>query len=140
MKQKKLSERHEREYAELLPGGYTTRASGSKEEKNDVHSERDGQYFSFSVELKCTQAKSFSVTKELWDLTRQRTFEKSDECRPALGVRLYGPDGSFPGRPTSENDTPVLVDLTVIDTNDFVEMLEKIRSLGEGTGSTGEES
>lgn len=137
-KEKLLSDRHEREVAELLPGGYTTRASGSKDEKNDVNTVRNGEYFRYSVELKCTQARSFSVTKDLWDLTRQRAYEQSSESRPALGVRFYGPDGKYPGRPSQAVDTEVLVDLVVLELNDFVEILEKIRSLDEGTNRTRE--
>ncbi len=120
--EKRLFERHEREIAELFPNASVTIASGAAFEKLDVQTARNETTWQPVIECKSTQAASFSVTQSLWDLIREKTYEKSIERRPVLAIRLYSKEGVVA-------NCPILADLAVVDVNDLVELLYELERL-----------
>lgn len=130
MAKQTLFGRHELEIAEQLPEGQLTIASGAKYEKSDVQVERSKStvWWRSLVECKCTQAKSFSITKELWDLVSNRVYERSAEMRPVLSIRFYGSSKA------QAQDVAVLTDLVVLDKDDWIELLQENYTLREKLG------
>lgn len=108
---KDASKRHapkqERAAAQAL-GGRTTKGSGNQSEKGDVRVKGV-----LRVEAKCTQRKSFSVTRETWDKIEDAASLCSPAEIPAMQVQFIEPDGT-PG--------PILY---IVRQDDFEEVLGK---------------
>lgn len=123
----KLFERHEREFAELVPGGTQTVASGAKLEKHDVRTTQSKwlRWWFFRYELKSTQKKSYSLKLQAWKDLVEYVTSRSAEERPVWAIRFYGESVD------RTSDTPVLADLVVLDLNDYVELIEELASLRE---------
>lgn len=120
MAPQKLWERHEGDIAELF-GGQLTLGSGNKFEKLDIQVDRNGTTWRPLIECKCTSKGSYGVKVGLWDEIVQHVYERSDEMRPMLALRFYGPDV---GR-----NTPILADLAIQDINHVAEMYDTIKRL-----------
>lgn len=118
-----LYERHEREFADQMPGGRQTIASGRFYEKLDVTTELDGGLWRYLYSLKSSSGKGIRVTRELWGEAERAALEHSSNMRPALGLRLYGKNRA----PLSK--TRVDIDLVAVDVYDWAELLEDHRRL-----------
>ena len=99
MAKRKLADR-EKKFLKLLDA-YPSINSGA------TFSDNDGMiqypYGKISVEVKCTDAKSFSLKKEIWDKTDKEA--RRINATPIMGIDIQGKR------------------LIVIDANDFLEML-----------------
>jgi len=117
------SQRHERELAEVVPGGRQVLASGAKLDRHDVRTEQSGTTWLFRYEAKCTQRKSYSFKAAEWkDLVEYATLRGE---RPAWAVRFYG-EGEV------SSSLPVKADLVVVELNDWCEVLAELERLRGG--------
>jgi len=116
---KTLSQRHEREFAEMIPGGAQVLASGAKLDKHDVRTATKGTW-KFRYELKCTQKKGFRFTAEAWKKLKDYVYGRSSEERPAYALRFYGEDTDRIA------NTKVLADLVIVELDDWCELLEEL--------------
>lgn len=121
-----LSNRHERELAEIIPGVERTIASGAKLDKHDIRTldTNTSRFWQFRYELKCTQKKSYSFKEAEWKDLVEYVYRNSSEMRPAWAVRFY--ENVDKARAV---DVPVKADLVVVDLNDWVELLEELEQL-----------
>lgn len=117
-----LWQRHEQEFARIVPGGQSIIGSGRLVEKMDVQTDRDGSYWRFLYSLKCTQRKSFRFGIDWWEEVCRAVESRSVEMRPALGLRFYGP-GTVNVR--------AIADLVVCSLDDWAELLSVVRG-GDG--------
>lgn len=115
-----LSRRHEQNLAEWIPGGEQTVASGAKLEKHDVKSKKDGFFWRFLYEAKCTQSKGYRITRELWNEVVRNAHLQGQGMRPALAIRFYGESKA------SVDKVTVDADLVVVDIDDWLELLETL--------------
>lgn len=122
MTNESLAQRHEREFAEVIPGGETVIGSGSKLEKHDVSTSRYNGAWQFRYELKCTQQKGYRLTYKDWRDLVEYVYQNSSDMRPAWGIRYYN------------EDEKKLADLVVVDLNDWVELLDELTELREQLG------
>src|SRR4030067_1078423 len=93
-----ISQRHEREFAGVIPRGRRVAGSGSKRESHDVSTEPSTVVGSwdFRDEWKATQRKSYSLKLQDWlDLVGD-VYSRSAAERPAWAVRFYGEEGTDP--------------------------------------------
>lgn len=122
----KLFNRHEKEFAALIPGGQRTIASGSKLEKHDVFTEKNAvnDHWRFLYELKYTQKKSYSFKFEEWKALQEYSVLRGE--RPAWAIRFYGDDLD-----RAEN-VEVLADMVLVSVDDWVEILEELERLRGG--------
>lgn len=127
-----LSNRHEREIADILPGAERTLASGAKLDKHDIRTldTATSRHWQFRYELKCTQKKSYSFKQAEWKDLVEYVYRNSSDMRPAWAVRFY--EDVEKSRAV---DVPVKADLVVVDINDWVELLtelDELRRLRDG--------
>lgn len=123
-----LSNQQEDHFANLIPGGKRTIASGAKYDKHDVRTEKTqaNSFWRFRYELKYTQNKSYSFKLKEWqDIQEYVALQGADE-RPAWGIRFYGPTMA------RSSDTPVLADLVVVSLEDWIELLDELERLKSG--------
>lgn len=120
-----LSNRHEEEFAQVIPGGDRTIASGAKYDKHDVKTEKteENAYWRFRYELKYTQSKSYRFILEDWQAIQQYVALQGADERPAWAMRFYGPTKA------RASETQVLADLVVVSLEDWVELLEELERL-----------
>ena len=121
-----LSQRHEREFAETIPGGAGTLASGAKLEKHDVRTNQDAaaKYWQFRYELKCTQQKGYRFTKKEWKELNDYVYSRTAEERPAWAVRFYEET-----KRDRTSDVKVEGDFVVVGLDDWVELLDELQRL-----------
>ena len=122
--EQKMSQRQERELEEQWPKSKRTIGSGAKWEKADLQTE-EFQGMEFMIECKSTMSSSFSVTKSIWNTVKSHAQNKSWLCRPILAVRLYGPKTEMTEWGERENTPetlPVVLDLIVLEKDDFLEL------------------
>ena len=119
-----LSQRHEREFAEVIPGGTGTIASGAKLEKHDVRTNQseESRFWQFRYELKCTQKKGYRLTKEEWKKLKQYVYSRTSDERPAWAIRFYSEEDK-----DRTSDVIIEEDLVVVSLDDWVELLEELR-------------
>lgn len=120
-----LSQRHEREVAEVIPGGRQVLASGALLDKHDVSTSTKGSW-KFRYELKCTQQKGYRLTVKDWQELVEYVYGQSAEERPAWAIRYYDPE-SVAARPSDR--ASVIADLVVVDLNDWCELLAELETL-----------
>ena len=132
--QRRMSNRHEKDIEDLWPAGKRTIASGAKYEKGDVKT-AELYNITFDIECKCTQKKSYSITKEVWDTIKQHAQDRSWNARPILAVRLYGPtevEEKWGTRTNTPDTIEVVEDLVVMSLNDWLEFYDEyLRLKGE---------
>lgn len=123
-----LSDQHEKDFAEVVPGGYQTVNSGATFGDRDVNTNlTDGTvWYQFVYELKSTQKGSYRLTLDDWNELVQDTYSRSSSMRPAWAIRFYGEPSRV---------TPVKADLVVLDLDDFVEILSELTRLREREAS-----
>ena len=119
----RLYNRHEKEFAALIPGGERTIASGSKLEKHDVFTAKNesNDHWRFRYELKYTQKASYSFKLKEWQDLKEYVALRGE--RPSWAIRFYGPEMD-----RTEN-VEVLADMVLVDLNDWVEILEELERL-----------
>lgn len=123
----KLFNRHEKEFAQIIPGGQRTIASGAKLEKHDVFTEKNAvnDHWRFRYELKYTQNKSYSFKIEDWKQLKEYCALRGE--RPSWAIRFYGPELD------RVENVEVVADMVLVDLNDWVEILEELENLRGGT-------
>lgn len=128
---KTLSQRHEHEYAAMVPHTIRTIASGAILDKYDARSEKvyENRSWRFRSELKCTQRKGFRITSDQWREINEYALLHGE--RPLLAIRFYGPG---PEEDAPVESVPVVADLVVMDLADFVELVSELERL-RGQGS-----
>lgn len=119
----KLFNRHEKEFAEIIPGGDRTLASGAKLEKHDVFTKKNAtnDHWRFRYELKYTQNQSYSFKLKEWNELKEYVALRGE--RPSWAIRFYGPSTD------RVENTEVLADMVLVDLNDWVELLEELEKL-----------
>jgi hypothetical protein len=106
----RMAHLHETRTGELF-NAFATRGSGNQPgSQTDRRTARDGRSFPVAIECKSTLARSFSVTREIWDKLRRQSHLN----RSILAVCLY-----------ENTDLTRFLDLTVLDANDAAELVEK---------------
>lgn len=111
--------KHEQDIADWFHGERTV-GSGAIRERCDVDVPRDGTTWRFLFEAKSTVKGSYSVNRDkLWLDTRERTYERSSEMRPAIPIRFL------------DEKEQVLADTVLIDVHDLAELRERLDELSE---------
>jgi len=131
--QKGMANRHESDVARWWPEARQTIASGAKFEKGDVKT-AEVENITFDIECKCTQNKSYSITKEVWQTIKQHAQDRAWNARPVLAVRLYGPtevEESWGTRNNTPESLEVVEDLVVMELHDWLEFYEEFLRLKE---------
>lgn len=131
--QRRMSNRHEQDIADLWPSGKRTIASGAKYEKGDVKT-AERENITFDIECKCTQKKSYSITQEVWGTIKQHANDRSWNARPVLAIRLYGPteiEEKWGTRTNTPDTLEVVEDLVVMSLNDWLEFYDDYLQLKE---------
>lgn len=118
-------QRHERDFASMVPGGQAVLASGRLVERMDVQTDRSMGYWRFLYSLKSTSNRTLRFDRAWWQEVCDAVASRSVEMRPAMGLRFYGADGNR-----------VLADLVVCGLDDWVELLSCV----VGRGSDGDSS
>lgn len=130
-REKKLSDRQEKDIANWWPNAQQTISSGNKYEKLDVQVERDDTSWQFLIECKETQNKGYRLERELWEYISQRTYERSGDMRPCLAIRFYS--SNIVEEPV-RHEVPVekvkvLTDIAVVELSDLIELVEELQTL-----------
>jgi len=106
-----MSDKHEKDLAELLGGRVTPGSGNGWANPMDVRQHRYDP-FAFALDGKSTLAASMSVTREMWE----KAQEQAGGERPGLPLRFYDTERLAVG-----------LDLIVISLDDFAELLDAAR-------------
>ena len=131
--EQKMSQRQERELEEQWPLAQRTLASGAKWEKGDLRTQ-EVYNIEFAVECKSTLSSSYSISKKVWETIKGHAQNRSWLARPILAVRLYGPKlekTSWGERENTPETLPVVLDLVVMEKDDWLEFYEEFLKLKE---------
>lgn len=115
---RRMSQHHERSVAEFLGGRVCPGSGNHFANQMDVRQSRMHQEFAFAVDCKATRSASVSVSRAMWN----KAVEQAGGERPMLALRLYTSD-------RLDYD----IDLVVIKWDDFLELLERLSELVEGS-------
>lgn len=85
---KRRAPKSEKELADRV-GGRVTVGSGNQREKGDVRITGTAR-----IEAKCTRAKSFSVTREMWQKIEDASGSDGVDEVPVIFVEFLAPDGT----------------------------------------------